>query len=203
MAADTITLSLDQIRELALTTLKANGCNDENASAVAETITTAERDGSSSHGLFRLPGYVASLKSGKANGSAKPSISRPKPAVVLVDNDQILRGRADGNDHPSSRFELLDKVLRQARRGGTDVDGVECFARTPDEGIALANLESVALTDPVNDAIAILRRCSQPPLDVPPRRLGELGDVFDAYGPPGPINTATSKHRGHDSGQVA
>ena len=101
MAADTITLSLDQIRELALTTLKANGCNDENASAVAETITTAERDGSSSHGLFRLPGYVASLKSGKANGSAKPSVSRPKPAVVLVDNDYgfaplgIVAGRDD------------------------------------------------------------------------------------------------------------
>ena len=99
MAADTITLSLDQIRNLALTTLKANGCNDENANAVAETVTTAERDGSSSHGLFRLPGYVASLKSGKVNGTAAPKVSRPKPAVVRVDNDNgfaplgIIAGR--------------------------------------------------------------------------------------------------------------
>ncbi len=87
MTADTITLTLDQVRDLALTTLKNNGCNDENAQAIAETITTAERDGSASHGLFRLPGYVASLKSGKANGAAAPKVTRPRPAVVHVDND--------------------------------------------------------------------------------------------------------------------
>ena len=99
MTTETVTLSLDQVRELALTTLKRNGCNDENATAIAETITTAERDGSASHGLFRLPGYVASLKSGKANGTAVPKVTRPRPSVVHVDNDDgfaplgIIAGR--------------------------------------------------------------------------------------------------------------
>lgn len=87
MTADTVNLSLDQVRELALSALIKNGCNDENAAAIAETITTAERDGSASHGLFRLPGYVASLNSGKANGTAVPKVTRPRPAVVHVDND--------------------------------------------------------------------------------------------------------------------
>jgi delta1-piperideine-2-carboxylate reductase len=34
----------------------------------------AERDGSVSHGLFRLPAYVAGLKSKKINGKARPEL---------------------------------------------------------------------------------------------------------------------------------
>ena len=69
-----ITLSLKEVHQLATNCLLASGCDEENATAVAETIHAAERDGCSSHGLFRLPGYVASLKSGKVNGTAVPEI---------------------------------------------------------------------------------------------------------------------------------
>ena len=60
-----VTLTLGEIHELATRCLGANGCDEENAAALANTITAAERDGSHSHGLFRLPGYVASLRSGE------------------------------------------------------------------------------------------------------------------------------------------
>ena len=56
-------MNINEIYDLAKKVLIANGCNDENAEAVASTVSTAERDGSISHGLFRIPGYVASLKS--------------------------------------------------------------------------------------------------------------------------------------------
>ncbi len=82
-----ITLSLDQVHELATATLLANGCNQENATAVADTITLAERDLCHSHGLFRLPGYVAALKSGKVNGKAEPKVEKLAPAVLRVDGD--------------------------------------------------------------------------------------------------------------------
>ena len=44
----------------------------------------AERDGSLSHGLFRLPAYVASLKSKKVNGKARPEVKKISPSVIKV-----------------------------------------------------------------------------------------------------------------------
>ena len=39
----TVALSLDQIYDLAFNTLKANGCDDENAKILSTLITNAER----------------------------------------------------------------------------------------------------------------------------------------------------------------
>ena len=49
---NTVSLSLKEILDLAKKTLLANGCDEENASILADTIMRAERDGSVSHGLF-------------------------------------------------------------------------------------------------------------------------------------------------------
>ena len=59
----TVSLTLDEIFDLAKKTLLANGCDDETASILSDLIRNAERDGSLSHGLFRLPAYVSGLKS--------------------------------------------------------------------------------------------------------------------------------------------
>ena len=59
----TTDLSLTEIYDLALKTLRFNGCDELNGEAVANTVTNAERDGSVSHGLFRIPGYISALKS--------------------------------------------------------------------------------------------------------------------------------------------
>jgi len=81
----TLSLTLDEIYALAHSTMLANGCDDANASALADIVTRAERDGSHSHGLFRVPGYVKALRSGKVNGKAKPEITNQHTAVVRVD----------------------------------------------------------------------------------------------------------------------
>ena len=80
----TISLSLDEIYQLANKTLIANGCDEENANILSDTIMRAERDGSLSHGLFRLPAYVASLKSKKVNGKARPEVKKISPSVIKV-----------------------------------------------------------------------------------------------------------------------
>lgn len=80
-------LTLDDVHALATSCLMINGCDAENAGAVADTITAAERDGAASHGLFRLPGYVATLKSGKVNGAAQPSIKNLAPGVLQMNGD--------------------------------------------------------------------------------------------------------------------
>ena len=53
---------MEEIYNLAKETLLSNGCDDETASILADLIKNAERDGSLSHGLFRLPAYVSGLK---------------------------------------------------------------------------------------------------------------------------------------------
>ncbi len=83
----TISLSLDEIYSIAKKTLLVNGCNEKNASILSDTIMKAERDGSLSHGLFRLPAYIASLKSKKVNGNAKPKPTKIAPSVIRVDGD--------------------------------------------------------------------------------------------------------------------
>lgn len=82
-----INLALDEIKPLVTGSLIRAGCNDENADAVAECIFQAERHGAHSHGLFRMPGYLASLNSGKVNGAASPRLSTPKPSLLAVDGD--------------------------------------------------------------------------------------------------------------------
>jgi delta1-piperideine-2-carboxylate reductase len=81
----TETLTIEQIYDLAFNVLSKFGCNKENATAIATTVSSAERDGSLSHGLFRVPGYVASLKTGKVNGKAEPNITSSLPSVITVD----------------------------------------------------------------------------------------------------------------------
>ena len=80
----TTSLSLDEIYNLAKKTLLFNGCDEENANILSDTIMRAERDGSLSHGLFRLPAYVASLKSKKVNGKARPEVKKISPSVLKV-----------------------------------------------------------------------------------------------------------------------
>ena len=80
----TISLSLEEIYDLAKRTLLFNGCDEENANILADTIMRAERDGSHSHGLFRLPAYVAALKSKKVNGKARPKIKKISSSIIKV-----------------------------------------------------------------------------------------------------------------------
>ena len=87
---NTVSLSLDEIYELANKTLLANGCDEENANILSETIMKAERDGSLSHGLFRLPAYVAGLKSKKIDGKARPEVKKISPSVIKVLGNHAL-----------------------------------------------------------------------------------------------------------------
>ena len=84
MSSKTTELSLDEIFNLAKTALLNNGANEENADAVAATVTNAERDGSVSHGLFRIPGYIKALQSKKVDGSAKPEIEEVTPTIQAI-----------------------------------------------------------------------------------------------------------------------
>ena len=83
--ADLVRLTLAAVHTLALHVLRANGVSEAQARAIADTITAAERDDCKSHGLFRLPGYVRSVRSGKVTPDAVPEVRELAPAIVQVE----------------------------------------------------------------------------------------------------------------------
>ena len=87
---NTVPLFLDEIFDLAKKTLLINGCDQENASILADTIMRAERDGSVSHGLFRLPAYIAGLNSKKIDIVPK---EYPKEALDIFLKEFNIRYR--------------------------------------------------------------------------------------------------------------
>jgi delta1-piperideine-2-carboxylate reductase len=105
-----VNLTLAEARELAVRCLKANGCDENNAAAIADNMMLAERDMCSSHGLSRLPLHVGSLRAGKANGRAKPRLEVLAPAVIRLHGD---RGFA-----PVGHRIGLSPLAEVARRNG-------------------------------------------------------------------------------------
>ena len=109
----TVSLTLDEIYNLAKKTLLANGCDDETASILAELIMKAERDGSLSHGLFRLPAYVSGLKSGKINGKARPEVKKISPSVIKVLGNNCLA--------PMVLNKSIPELVKVAKENGVAV----------------------------------------------------------------------------------
>jgi LDH2 family malate/lactate/ureidoglycolate dehydrogenase len=57
------------------------------AARVAELMVEADLTGADAHGIFRLPQYVARLKSGAVNPKPDIKVERSAPATALIDGD--------------------------------------------------------------------------------------------------------------------
>lgn len=91
---DWVVVTSEAARAAAEAALVAAGCDEAHARATAAVLVRAEQDGCTSHGLFRLPGFVAALNCGKAKGDAAPSITSLAPGVVEIDGGRGLSPRA-------------------------------------------------------------------------------------------------------------
>lgn len=103
-----ISMTLDEVEELAFTRLQAAGAAERQARPVARSIRRAEQDGVRSHGLMYLPIYAEHLGCGKVDGRAAPRLERPRPAAVVVD-------AAHGFAHPA--IDLGLPALIEAAEG--------------------------------------------------------------------------------------
>lgn len=85
--ADTTTIHLSYADLVALlqSIFVRNGVSEHNAQILAENCASCERDGSLSHGVFRMAGYISSLNSGWVDGKAVPEVEDVGPAFVRVD----------------------------------------------------------------------------------------------------------------------
>lgn len=84
-ATVSVVLEEDELTGLIGRALIRHGMTSTTAPWVAGVIAAAERDGALSHGLLRMPGYVASLDAGWVDGAATPRIEQLTPAMLSVD----------------------------------------------------------------------------------------------------------------------
>src|SRR5688572_2839830 len=81
-----VLIPIDDLTSLIRHAFLNHGVSPNNATIMAETVVFAERDGAAGHGLFRLPGYVSTLKSGWVDGAAEPQLEiAQRESVVRVD----------------------------------------------------------------------------------------------------------------------
>jgi len=129
----TVSLTLDEIFDLAKKTLLVNGCDEETSSILSDLIMKAERDGSLSHGLFRLPAYISGLKSGKINGKSRPEIKKISPSVIKVLGNNCLA--------PIVLNKSIPELVKAAKENGVAV-------------LAINNSHHMAAMWPETEAIA-------------------------------------------------
>lgn len=163
----------------------------KNATVLARNCVGAERDGARSHGLFRVPGYIADLRSGWVDGHASPVVSEGAGAVVKVD---ACNGYAQVALEASSQHavEKAHKegaciiAIRDSHHFGALWADVEPFAQ---EGlVALAFVNSVARVVPFGGrtpvygtnpmALAVPRKGTEPLVFDQASSVVAFGDVL-------------------------
>lgn len=80
-----VRMTLAEVRALARRVLLQVGLSGDHAHAVAETMVAGERDGCTSHGLYRLLVAAKSVRAGTVAPEAIPLLSEPARALVRVD----------------------------------------------------------------------------------------------------------------------
>ena len=137
-------MSLEEIYQLAFDKLMSAGADEHNATILSTVLRNAERDGSHSHGLFRLPAYVTGLKSKKINGDARAEVNKITSSFIRVDGN---RGLA-----PTAHDASIPVLVEAAQKTGVAIAAIHrCFhmaALWPEvEAIAEHGLAGVACTN--------------------------------------------------------
>lgn len=95
---DVPTLSRDRLLAFATDAYRAVGMPPDDALLAADTLVQADLWGHQSHGVMRLPWYVARLRSGVARPVAEPEMVVDAGAVAVMDGHdamgQVLAARA-------------------------------------------------------------------------------------------------------------
>ena len=86
MAAKPSTLMrLAEVEAFAMRVLRANGLADHQAGPIARAMAASEASECRSHGLYRLIGYVGSIRSGRVSAGAQPRLERVAGSFSRVD----------------------------------------------------------------------------------------------------------------------
>ena len=135
-------LSPGALEELAERALRRAGASAPMAAITAQALTAADLQGLGSHGVARIPQYVAHLRNGRAVGDAAPRIVNSRGGVALVD-------AAGGLAFPACAL-AVGEAIRRAREFGVSFVGV---TNSHHFGVAAHHLEPVAVATMVGLAL--------------------------------------------------
>ncbi|TDV67709.1 Ldh family oxidoreductase [Pseudomonas sp. LP_7_YM] len=82
---DSQTISFGDLTELLRQIFLRHGTSANVAAVLAQNCASAERDGSHSHGIFRIKGYLSSLAAGWVDGRVVPQVEDVGAGFVRVD----------------------------------------------------------------------------------------------------------------------
>jgi delta1-piperideine-2-carboxylate reductase len=80
-----VLVDFDELKSLLKSIFISNGTSEFAAETLASNCAGCEQDGALSHGVFRMPGYVASLKTGWVDGYAEPVVTQVSPSFIRID----------------------------------------------------------------------------------------------------------------------
>ncbi|UQY33023.1 Ldh family oxidoreductase [Pseudomonas fulva] len=86
MSDNHVMLTLDEVYDLSRKVLIHNGMSSEHATSIAKVITQGQRDECQSHGIYRLLVCVNTLRNGKVDPQALPTVKDVAPGIVTVDS---------------------------------------------------------------------------------------------------------------------
>ncbi|KAB0679064.1 Ldh family oxidoreductase [Aureimonas leprariae] len=160
--------------------LERYGCSNAVARLLAENCAAAERDGAHSHGLFRMRGYVDTLRSpGWVDGRAVPSIEDAAPGFLRIDarNGFAVPALAAGRDlaiRKARENGVAAVAIRDSHHLGALSLDVEPFA---DAGlVALTFINSMRAVVPFGGHRAVF---GTNPIAFATPRAGDAPLVFD------------------------
>lgn len=110
------TLSLAKAHALAAGAFRRCAAAPDAADSTARALVAAEADGLKGHGLSRVPGYAAQLRTGKVVGDARVAVSRPRPGLLAID-------AGNGFAYPALEAALAE-LPDLARRQGIAAAGI-------------------------------------------------------------------------------
>lgn len=84
-SAGEVSLTFEVLSALLADIFLKAGTSESNAAILAANCAACERDGSKSHGIFRVPGYVASLKTGWVDGKSVPIVHDVGAGYIRTD----------------------------------------------------------------------------------------------------------------------
>lgn len=85
LLAMTPTFAFEEVVDLLRSILTAHGYAPSVAQTLATNCASAQRDGSVSHGIFRMHHYLSTVSSGYVDGHATPILYDVSPGLVRVD----------------------------------------------------------------------------------------------------------------------
>ncbi|MCC7107287.1 MAG: Ldh family oxidoreductase [Chloroflexi bacterium] len=83
-------MPVERLTEIGRSIFLACGATEENAAGVMRSLVDANLTGHDSHGVIRIPSYVADIKSGRLKPRASPELSSDSGATATVDGGRTF-----------------------------------------------------------------------------------------------------------------